>query len=194
MSDSSDPSSPKPRPASERRRASGAARKPPGRRPSAERNRSKVESIIQVVGDESSQQLSPVDRLKKEAKTGIPGIAVSTAVHAFVLLVMALFVIRIDIDTEGPLSFGWDVEVEKEEATPTVMAPVRIQSVQLTPRSEPKPAERTEPKVDTKPKIARTVKPADVASFALPNERRERLAVLAQRIPLRWRSSRDLSG
>ncbi len=117
-----------------------------------------------MVGDESSQQLSPVDRLKKEAKTGIPGIAVSTAVHAFVLLVMALFVIRIDIDTEGPLSFGWDVEVEKEEATPTVMAPVRIQSVQLTPRSEPKPAERTEPKVDTKPKIARTVKPADVAS------------------------------
>lgn len=165
MTDSSDPSSPKPRRSSERRRASDAARKSGTRRPSAERRKPKTPSLIQVADDAASQQRSSVELLKKEAKTGLPGVAVSTVLHAVILLVMALFVVRIDVDTEGPLNFGWDYEVEKqkEEVTPTVMAPVKIQSVVLKPKPTPETVEKTEPEIDTKPKIVRQVKPADVA-------------------------------
>ena len=174
MSDSPDPSSPKPRRSSDGRRAGGAARKTPGGRQSSERRRRKSPSLIQVADDQAGEQRSPVELLKKEAKTGIPGVAVSTALHAVILLVMALFVVRIDRDTEGPLSFGWDYEVaKKDDVKPTVMAPVKIQSVQLTPRTEPKTVEKTEPKVETKPTIARAVKPADVAkSLALRTPKR----------------------
>lgn len=163
MSDSSDPTSPKPRRTSERRRTKAAARKSTGRRSSAERKRAASPPLIQVVSEGAGQQLSPVDLLKKEAKTGVPGIAVSTVLHAAVLLIMALIVIRIDMDTEGPLNFGWDYEIEKQEETPpAVMAPVRIQSVPLTPRTQPKVVEKKEPTVEAKPKIARVVKPVDV--------------------------------
>lgn len=163
MSDPSDPTSPKPRRSSDRRRA-GAARKSPGNRQASRKKKPKIPTLIQVADDQSGHQPSPVELLKKEAKTGIPGVAVSTVLHAVILLVMALFVVRIDVDTEGPLNFGWDYEVEKneEEVKPTVMAPVKIQSVQLTPKAEPKTAEKIEPKVETKPKVARVVKPADV--------------------------------
>ena len=175
MSDSPDPASPKRRRSSDRRRTGGAAQKGTGRRQASGQRKPKTPSLIQVASDESSQQLSPVDLLKKEAKTGIPGVAVSTALHAVILLVMTLFVIRIDTDSEGPLNFGWDYEVEKkeEEVIPTVMAPVKIQSVQLNQRTEPKTVEKVEPKVETKPKVARVVKPADVAkSLALRTPKR----------------------
>ena len=173
MPDSFDPSSPKPRRSSERRRTSGAARKSPGRRSPAKQKKPKTASLIQVADDGAGQQLSPVDLLKKEAKTGIPGVAVSTVLHAVILLVMALFVIRIDVDSEGPLSFGWDVEVEREKVKPTVMVPVKIKSVVLAPKPTPKTVVKTEPKVDGKPKIARQVKPADVAkSLALRTPKR----------------------
>ena len=136
MSDSPDHSSPKPRRSSDRSRAGGAARKTPDGRQPSERRKRKAPSLIQVADDQVGQQRSSVELFKKEAKTGIPGVAVSTAFHAIILLIMALFVVRIDLDTEGPLSFGWDYEVEKkEEVKPTVMAPVKIQSVQLTPRA-----------------------------------------------------------
>ena len=174
MSDSPDPASRKPRRSSDRRRAVGAARKSAGDRRSPERRKRKVPSLIQVADDGAGQQRSPVELLKKEAKTGIPGVAVSTALHAVILLIMAAFVVQIDVDTEGPLNFGWDYEVEKkEEVEPTVMAPVKIQSVKLTPRAEPKTAEKIEPKVDTKPKIARAVKPVDVSkSLAMRTPKR----------------------
>ncbi|MBT7667798.1 MAG: hypothetical protein HN608_23025, partial [Rhodospirillaceae bacterium] len=87
---------------------------------------------------------------------------------------MALFVVRIDVDTEGPLNFGWDYEVEKkEEVTPTVMAPVKIKSVQLSPRPTPKVVQKTEPKVDARPKIVRPIQPVDVTrSLALRTPKR----------------------
>ena len=133
MSDSSDPPSRKPLRNPDRRRAGGAARKTSDGRQLSERRKRKAPSLIQVADDGTGQQRSAVELLKKEAKAGIPGVAVSTAFHAIILLIMALFVVRIDLDTEGPLSFGWDYEVEKnEEVKPTVMAPVKIQSVQLT--------------------------------------------------------------
>jgi hypothetical protein len=174
MSDSPDPNSPKPRRSSDRRRAGGTARKSAGRRPPSGRRKPKIPAFIQVADDAGDKQQSSVELLKKEAKTGIPGVAVSTAIHAVILLVMALFVVRIDVDTEGPLSFGWDYEVEKkEEVTPTVMAPVKIQSVQLNQRPTPKVVEKTEPKVETKPKIGRPIQPADVAkSLALRTPKR----------------------
>ena len=169
MSDSPDPTSPKPRRSSERRRTGGAARKSPGRRKAADRKRPKAPSIIRVAEDPTDQQQSSIELLKKEAKTGIPSVAVSTALHAVILLVMALFVVRIDVDTEGPLNFGWDYEVaKKEEVTPTVMAPVKIKSVQLNQRPPPKVVQKTEPKVDAKPKNVRPIQPVDVArSLAL---------------------------
>ncbi len=174
MSDSPDPPSRKPLRNPDRRRAGGAARKTSDGRQLSERRKRKAPSLIQVADDGTGQQRSAVELLKKEAKAGIPGVAVSTAFHAIILLIMALFVVRIDLDTEGPLSFGWDYEVEKkEEVKPTVMAPVKIQSVQLTPRAEPKTAETVEPKVETKPTVARVVKPADVAkSLALRTPKR----------------------
>ena len=173
MSESSDPSSPKSRPVTDRRRESGAVRSPTGRRKKSARKTPKVPALIQISSDRASQQLSPVEILKKEAKTGIPGIAVSTALHAVMLLVMALIVIRIDIDTEGPLNFGWDVDAPEKTVKPTVMAPVKIQSFQLDPKPAPRPVEKTEPAPDTKPKIVRAVKPADVAqSLALRTPKR----------------------
>lgn len=93
----------------------------------------------------------------------MPGIAVSTAVHTFILLIMALSVIRLEVDTEGPLSFGWDVETEKEEVKSKAMAPVKIQSIDLSQRTAPKPVEKTAPEPDPEPKVVRVVKPADVA-------------------------------
>lgn len=174
MSDSPDPASPKPRRSSDRRRAGSAARKSAGSRRSPERRKPKIPSLIQAADDGAGQRQTPVELLKKEAKAGIPGVAVSTALHAVILLIMAAFVVQIDVDTEGPLNFGWDYEVEKkEEVEPTVMAPVKIQSVKPTPSVEPKTVEKVEPKVDTKPKIARPVKPADVAnSLALRTPKR----------------------
>ena len=49
-----------------------------------------------------------LDRLKREARTGIPGAAVSAVLHAAVLIVLALTVIfREQSPISEPLDMGW---------------------------------------------------------------------------------------
>ncbi|MDA0285565.1 MAG: hypothetical protein O3B86_19655, partial [Planctomycetota bacterium] len=173
MSDSSGSSSSKPRPGSDRRRAGGTTRQADGRRTTGKRARPKVAPLIRVIDDGAGQKLSPVELLKREVRTGLPGIAVSTVLHAIILLVMALIVFRLDVDTEGPLSFGWRTDAAKTEIKTTAMAPVKIQSFQLEQNTTQKPAEIPAPEQAPVAKIARQVKPADVAqSLALRKPKR----------------------
>lgn len=162
MSDSTESPSPKRRPSSNRRREPGSAQTSTARRRKSARNRDRSTPLIRIADDQKDQQLSAVDVLKKEARTGVPGLAVSTGLHAVILLVMALIVIRIDIDTEGPLSFGWDVDVPSKKVEPTAMAPVKIQSFKLKPQTTPETALKPEPVPDTTPERVRSVQPVDV--------------------------------
>jgi hypothetical protein len=205
MSESSGSSSSEPRASAERRRASGSTRKTAGRRKTGERRKPKVAPLIQVIDDGENQELSPVDLIKREAKTGVPGIAVSTVIHALILVIMALFVIPLDVDTEGPLSFGWRTDAPKSEVKPTTMAPVEIKSFKLDPRPIPKPIAKPEPNPDAKPKIARQVKPAAVAqALALRTPKRstgnvdgtgtKKSVEQAIRIGLEWLKRQQKSG
>lgn len=164
MSESPGSSSSKSRAGGERRRASGAARKSGGRSPQKKRLSSKQTPLIRVIEDDSDQDVTLVDQLKKEAKTGLPSVAVSSVLHAVILLVMALIVVRLDVDTEGPLNFGWMVDApDRKPLEKVVRAPVKLQSFKLTPTETVEPKEEPKPDAEEAPKIVRPVKPVDVA-------------------------------
>lgn len=81
---------------------------------------------------------SVVDVLKGEARTGVPGLVVSLAVHAAVLFVMTIIVITFDHSDGTALEFGWmSASANSTKATGNEAGPVKLQSFQLDRGSEP---------------------------------------------------------
>lgn len=109
---------------------------------------------------------SIVDVLKGEARTGLPGLLVSVALHAVVLVMMAVIVLTIEHANDDTIEFGWLAGASK--TTTTAMAseagPVKLQSFKLNgtqPVTGDKEPEQSAGR--TKP----GVKPVDVSKSLL---------------------------
>ena len=96
--------------------------------------------LIQVHPDDANRDKSIVDRLKGEARTGLPGLLVSSGLHAVALIIMAIFVIRMEHNDSTMLEFGWISGAARDRAVAnaTAAGPVRLQSFNLN-RNAPKP-------------------------------------------------------
>jgi hypothetical protein len=146
--------------------ASTATRSPVRRR--------RPNQLIQVAPEDlQRQKVSLAEVLQTEAKTGLPGLLVSTVLHAALLFILAMIAVRLEFSNETGLEFGWVAEQTRAPQNAAAMAPVQIQPITpikpLIPikTSQPKPdAERTE-------KQTRPVKPVNV-SKALQNRSERR--------------------
>ncbi len=86
--------------------------------------------MIQVSPDDANRDKSIVERLKGEARKGLPGLAVSGGLHAVVLIIMAIIVIRMEHNDSTLLEFGWISGAARDRAVAnaTAAGPVRLQS------------------------------------------------------------------
>jgi hypothetical protein len=140
-----------------------------GERPRATRKRTrrtkqaapKDAPLIQVSSDDKEDR-SFVDALKGEAKTGVPGLLVSLALHAVILLILAAFVIHANLNDDSALSFGWLPPKASLDAKEFVAKPVKINSLKMN-RTNKKVKKKAPPKTKTGDDvIARPVKPVSV--------------------------------
>ena len=129
MSDS--PDSPPPRPARDparrRRSARSAATDASSKTGTARRRR--LPQLIRVAPEDLKRHhATAAEKLQKEARTGLPGLLGSAALHAVVLLVLAMIVVRFEFSTDAGLEFGWIPDTQLPERT-AGMAPVKIQPI-----------------------------------------------------------------
>lgn len=80
-------------------------------------------------------------KLRRDAKSGVPGLAISAFLHALLLVGLALYFLPVNPhDLLEPILLGWATESDYEEPTPEEL----FRPVQLTPIN-PTPVEPTEP-------------------------------------------------
>jgi hypothetical protein len=104
---------------------------------------------LDVEPDEKPSPSSWLDRLKREARTGIPGAAVSAVLHAAILIALALTVIfREQAPTSEPLDMGWFTNPDGDEGPP-MPEPIRLAPVRIDTPSAPttvaQPTESSQP-------------------------------------------------
>src|SRR5690606_20191024 len=82
-----------------------------------------------------------IERLKDDTRTGIPGLLISLGLHAVLLIALAVLVVsQREVFEEPGLDATWIAPAAERTTAAAATAPVKIESVKLTPR-----AERTEP-------------------------------------------------
>jgi hypothetical protein len=162
-SEGSSPRRPKKRAPNDAERQRAVRKQTKRRKPQAESTRApKVPQLIQVAADDDNNR-TLLETLKSEAKTGVPGLLVSFALHAVILLILAVIVLNVNTGGDSALSFGWIPPNSSLDAKEFVAKPVKINSLRLTPKKKKVVDKKVAPKSaagdDT---IARPVKPVDV--------------------------------
>ncbi len=117
--------------------------------------------IIKVDPKDLENEQTLVERLKKESVTGVPGLLASLLVHAVILAVLALMVIK-NSRGEGDylLQMSW-LSTKELKATKNTRVAMKIEAIENTPKKSKK--KKTE-KTDDTPVIAQSssVKPVQV--------------------------------
>lgn len=123
--------------------------------------RGAAEAPLIKVASNAESELTFVDSLKAEAKTGLPGLLVSFALHAVILLVLAALVIHGNLNDESGLNFGWISNAkESTDANEFVAKAVKIESIKInTPKKDVANPKTKDTQSDNS--IARPVKPVD---------------------------------
>lgn len=184
MTDSVPPRPPRQPAASSRTGSDGSASRAASARPAAERRRPAGLQLVKVDPEDQQHHFrSLVETIQADSRNGLPGLGVSAAVHAVILLILALIARQIQTENDAPLAFGWvdsRAKQNDEAESPAAVAanvPVRIQSFKLPGQSAPKPAENKPEPAEVKPAetAGRNVKPADVSQSLKLRTRRGRL-------------------
>lgn len=113
-----------------------------------------------LVDVEEETEKSIQEVLREEAKTGVPSLAVSFALHATILFVLTLFAITVDFDSESPLIGDWLVETKNDNPEPPkdVRKPVQVLSTQNIKKKEKKKT----PKNTEGEKVVRPIQPVPI--------------------------------
>ena len=113
-----------------------------------------------LVDVEEEAEKSIQEVLREEAKTGVPSLAVSFALHATILFVLTLFAITVDFDSESPLIGDWLVETKSDNPEPPkdVRKPVQVMSTQNIKKKEKKKT----PKNTEGEKVVRPIQPVPI--------------------------------
>ena len=131
------------------------------------------------VAPEDLERHSPtaLERLQKDARTGVPGLIGSAAVHALVLLVLALIVVKFEFSDDAGLELGWVSETTLPERT-AGMAPVKIQPITPIKPLTPTTTTQADPNSKQAASQSRPVRPVNVENALHGRSERNRVGKL----------------
>lgn len=124
-----------------------------GQTPVPTAGKRKKRAVLEVDPQDRRIEKPPLlERLKSEARIGLPGLLGSFVLHVLLLIVLAVIAVRTE-QSSAPQAFevGWITRQEQEQKTTSrPKGPVKLEAFEFTPEQQPDPepepeAEQSEP-------------------------------------------------